>query len=100
MTNSELRKALVVEMNKKKPNQSKIDQLNSELDRMAAEVEARGVQEISGSFGAPEPMSPAKTVPVELKSKAYRAMSVNRLWAIKKPNQRLTPQWTLILLAR
>lgn len=74
MTNAELRKELVAEMNKKHPDQTKIQQLNAALDHMAAEVEARGVQDFSASFGKPEPMAPAKTVPVELKSKAYKAI--------------------------
>lgn len=74
MTNAEIRKELVAELSKKRPDQNKIQQLNAALDLMAAEVEARGVQVFAGSFGEPEPMAAAKTVPVELKSKAYKAI--------------------------
>lgn len=74
VNNAELRKELVAEMKKKQPDQSRIQRLNEALDLMDAEVAARGVQVFAGSFGEPEPMAPAKTVPVELKSKAYKAI--------------------------
>lgn len=74
MTNADLRKELVAEMNKKHPDQDRINQINTALELMESAVKNAGVKVFVGSFCKPEPMEPAKTVPVELKSKAYKAI--------------------------
>lgn len=74
MTNAELRKKLVLEMKKKAPCQNTIKEISDALERMEAKLASSPVQVFSASFAKPEPMACAKTVSIELKRRAYKAI--------------------------
>ena len=60
MTNAELRKELVEELNKKNPNQERISLINKKLDDMQSELESRVKPIFTGEFLPAVPMEDCK----------------------------------------